>query len=223
MIKAAIFDFDGVISDTLPSFFEWMKHITQLTGRVFPYKKIEEFKPMIEDPYRPMYTKLGFDWEVEKEFLHQEFRNYMTNRHNPCFPGIKRVIKKLHRKGIELAIASSNRSEKINQELCGYGLWPYFKSIVGKEQVTTSDGIEMIKPYPICLLLALDNLNCSPLEAIYFGDQPVDVIAARGVSDFLEEAIPVVGVTYGFAPKEKLLAANPDMYINKPEDILKII
>ena len=222
MADAIIFDFDGVILDSFPDQFKWFRHICGVLHKDFPYSSLDEFRKDYREPVYPgMYTFLGFDWLAEKETIWREYNNHKANADIKIFEEINAVIKTLFDKGYTLAIASSNTNEAIYRHLKEHGLTGYFKVIVGKDDLPVENGEPLIKPHPACILLALDKLSCKPDDALYIGDHPCDIIAARTVKDYLGKAVPVMAATYGYAAKRDLLNLNPNYVADSPEDILK--
>ena len=221
MADTIIFDFDGVILDSFPDQFKWFRHICSVLHKDFPYSSLNGFRQDYREPVYPdMYTFLGFDWMDEKETIWKEYNFHKANADIRLFEGIHRVIEGLSYKDHNLAIASSNTHEAIYKHLNEHGIAEYFDVIVGKDDLPVENGEPMLKPNPACILLALDKLSCKPDNALYIGDQPSDIIAARNVADFLGDAVPVMAVTYGFAAEKDLIELKPDYIVTTPLDIL---
>jgi len=223
-MKALILDFDGVIVDSFPDQFKWFKHICSVLKKPFQYHSIEQFREDYLEPVYPnMYTFMGFNWEQEKEVIWSEYNQYKARATIGICSGIEEVIRKCRQREIDLAIASSNTNQAIDKQLQNHGLESYFKVIVGKEQLPVEKGEPLLKPHPACLLLALQQLGCSPSETVYVGDQPSDILAAKNVSQHRGESIPIIAVTYGYSTRSKLLAFQPEMIIDHPLELLNII
>ena len=62
----------------------------------------------------------------------------------------------------------------------------------------------------------LKDIKIDENDAVYFGDESRDIIAAKKVG------IKTVAVTWGFEGSTPLSATNPDFLINKPEELLTI-
>jgi len=224
MVDTVIFDFDGVILDSFPDQFKWFSHICGVLGKDFSYSSLDEFRDDYREPVYPnMYNFLGFDWNSEKDTIWSEYNKHKATAQISLFEGIEQVIINLSKKGRTLAIASSNTHEAIHKQLHDHKIDQYFKVIVGKDNLPVENGDPQLKPHPACILLALDKLRCSPGNAIYVGDQPADIIAARNVADYRNHPIPVVAVTYGYSPPKRLLELNPDHMVHRPEELLKIL
>lgn len=224
MLRAVIFDFDGVIADSFPDQFDWFKYICNLLEKPFKYNSHEEFKQDYKVPIYPnMYEFLGFDWDREKDIIWPEYNKHKANAKIPIFEGIDEVIKELDKKGLDLAIASINTHKAIEKPLEEYDLKKYFKTIIGREDLPTHNCERLLKPDPACLLLALGELEYSPQETISIGDHPTDIMAARNIANYLNGIIPTIAVTYGFGLKDKLLEQKPEFIVDKPIEILEKI
>jgi len=158
MLRAVIFDFNGIIVDDEPIHFE-------LFQKVFA----EEGINLTKDAYYARY--LGFDdrgafsfgYREHNRFLGQEHLTELIERkavyyqeairdHVAIFPGVKPLIRKLA-ESLPLAVASGALRNEIETILTTAGLIDYFKAIVSAEDV------ERGKPEPDIFLKAMAALN----------------------------------------------------------------
>jgi phosphoglycolate phosphatase len=224
MVEAIIFDFDGVLVNSFPDQHNWFKFIyKRLLGKEFPYS-LEEFKEIYIEPAWPeLYQLLGFDLEAHEKIIKEEYFHYKSKSETPLFEGMKEVVKELFRRGIRLAISSSNTRLAIEKQISDHNLENYFEFVVGYEDLIL-DGVAKAKPDPRCIIIALERLKKSPNEVIYVGDHPVDIIAARKVSDYKGASVPVLVTSYGFASRERLAKLiEEEFIIDRPEEILEKI
>lgn len=216
MYNAAIFDFDGVILDSFQDQYKWFRHISSVLEKKFPYKNIDEFKEDYREPVYPdMYRFLGFDWDSEKNIIWKEYNQHKANAKIELFDDIQDTIKELNKRGINLAIASSNTHDAIYKHLRNNNLDIYFQAVVCKEDLPVENCEPLLKPNPACIMLALNKLQ-NPTNAIYIGDQPSDIIATK------RAGIASAAVTYGYSSKEKLLEHSPDYVVDNPKQILEL-
>jgi len=99
-------------------------------------------------------------------------------------------------------------SRKILEAL---GLARHFRAIVGPDLAGAR------KPDPQHLLRALDATGVPCGDALFVGDMPIDVHAARN------SGIDVAVVPTGSSSTEQLRAANADHYLDRFSDLLKIV
>ena len=84
----------------------------------------------------------------------------------------------------------------------------YFSCVVG------SDSVERHKPNPDPANRVLVELNFKPSEALVVGDMPVDILMGRNAGT------RTVGVSYGNAAREELIAAEADYVIDDIRELL---
>ena len=89
-----------------------------------------------------------------------------------------------------------------------------FGSVTYATSLVASDDVEHNKPYPDGILRALELLDAQPGEAAYVGDSPFDVEAAK------RAGVHAVAVGWGgIHPRERLEAAQPDVFVERPEEL----
>ena len=77
---------------------------------------------------------------------------------------------------------------------------------------------ERHKPYPDPILKALERLDVTADQAAYVGDSPFDVGAAKAAGVF------AVAVGWGgIHGDEALLAAEPDVLVHDPKELLDVL
>jgi phosphoglycolate phosphatase len=103
------------------------------------------------------------------------------------FDTVKPAIKHLRKNGLNLGIVSTKYHYRIAAFLRRENLENDFEVIVGGEDVSRH------KPAPDGLLMAIQQLKCSPSKTLYIGDSTIDAEAARQAS------VPFVAVLTGVA------------------------
>jgi pyrophosphatase PpaX len=84
--------------------------------------------------------------------------------------------------------------------------------------VVAHEDTDRHKPDPEPVLLAVEMLAGTPDEAVYVGDSPFDIGAAKAAGVF------AVAVAWGgIHPDERLLAERPDAFVRTPEELLGVI
>ena len=73
------------------------------------------------------------------------------------------------------------------------------------------------KPHPEPVLLAIARLGASPADAVYVGDAPYDIEAARAAG------CAAVGVTWGAASAQALHAAGADAVATSPAELAGVL
>jgi pyrophosphatase PpaX len=223
MIKTALFDFDGVIANSLESYFRWFTYAASIFQVELTVATAKELKENFIEPFPNLYTYLGFDWEKDKNQIFEEYIHYFTQTHPILVDGIKPVIEELSDDpNMNIGIVSSNEREVLKSNLEFHGLTHCFDVVIGCDKQLKIP----LKPDPTSLLTALDILGASLSKSIYIGDQPSDVLTAVNASNQRNSGrIKTISITTGFASREKLETTPPtaDHIVDHPAEILKIL
>ncbi len=179
MIKALIFDFDGLILDTeTPEFEAWQviyrefgaELDPQIWGQFVGGAGATDFTPLTH-----LEALLGAP--VNGETLQARARAEALARihQQQALPGVAGTLSAAKRLGLRLAIASSSTHAWVEAHLLRLGLFPQFDAFLCREDVSAG----RTKPHPDLFLAALKALGVAPDEAIIFEDSPNGVLAAR--------------------------------------------
>jgi phosphoglycolate phosphatase len=203
----AIFDYDGVVVDSLDTNLQIAARACQKVGcPVHPTQAdIEQLENIAFDDFG---RQLGVPENKIPEFTGIVFDLLAQNTISPpIFPGIKTVIHKLKRKS-HLAVITTNVKTAVDRVLEGGGLRNEIDLVLGAEQNGS-------KSEKICQAMAVFNVSSSFTYMI--GD---------GVSDIREAhkaGVNSIAVNWGYHPAEKLLQASPGFMVYTPEDIMAIV
>ena len=171
MIKAVIFDCDGVMFDTVKANTEYYNRILRHFGK-------SEMTPVQFD-FIQMHTvteSISFLFkDADSIRAAQAYRNKMG--YGPFYqlmeiePDLKPLLKNIGPR-FKTAIAT-NRSDTIGRVLEVHGLNGYFDLVVSSLDVPRP------KPHPDPLLKVTGHFNIEPHQAIYIGDSELDQQAAE--------------------------------------------
>ena len=200
-----IFDFDGTIASSLlvsvDIFNKWAKKRKPITP--------EELKDLRDLPMYRILEELRIPpWRVPSLLFlaRREIAKRMDEIE--LIEGVDGVIKDLQGRGNSLFILSSNNKKTIRKFLRKKGLDIYFKKIYGGAGL-------MAKSKALQRLIRMNKLNVS--ETYYIGDETRDIHAAK------KSGIHSVSVTWGFNGSEILRAQSPDILVDSPNDLLKVL
>jgi beta-phosphoglucomutase len=187
MIKAILFDFNGIIIDDEPLQLKAAQATLQREGITLTEQDYYESLGMDDMTFfRAAFTRAGSDPTdealsrvlEERAKLHRE----LISGELPLFPGVVTFIKTLSRR-YPLAIVSMERRANIEYVLERAGLEKCFTVIVSAEDVSAC------KPDPACVNRALEKLNearhsagqaaFTPAECLVIEDAPPGIVAAR--------------------------------------------
>lgn len=177
MIKACIFDLDGVIVDTAHyHYLAWKRLASELNINL-----TEEINERLKGVSRmhslEIILRLGGISlsQHEKENLANKKNSWFVDyleRMAPeeIFPGVKQLIKDLRQSGIKVGLASSSKNAKTVIQLLH--IQNEFDTVVDGTMITHS------KPHPEIFLLAASRLGVDPKECLVFEDAEAGVEAA---------------------------------------------
>lgn len=177
LIKACIFDLDGVIVDTARyHYLAWKRLAKELNYDLTPEDN-ERLKGVSRmDSLEVVLELSGVKVsEHDKEQLANKkntwFRDFIDRMiPEEIFPGVKRLIQEMKAAGLKIALASSSKNAETVIELLG--IRSAFDAIVDGTMIAKS------KPDPEIFLLAAEKLNISPEECVVFEDADAGVEAA---------------------------------------------
>lgn len=176
MLKAVIFDMDGVIIDSEPMHARAAVLALKKYNIDIPIDYVYNF---IGTTTAHMCSKIVEDFRLSAspdELLqaNNEMKEYLlkTEGHT-VIPYITELMKDLHYHGIKLIIASSSNASSIEEVMTSLNIKEYFNGYVSGGMVASP------KPAPDIFLLAAEHLDVTPDECIVIEDSYNGVMAAK--------------------------------------------
>lgn len=185
MIKALIFDFDGLILDTESPEVDVWSHIYAEHGFEFP---LDEWGRIIGGggisnfdaaDHLSLLSQGRLD-PASMRIRHRLGSDELTLK-QPILPGISDYIGEAKRLGLKLAIASSSNHAWVDTHAKRLGIFDHFDHVICSDDVAPG----RTKPNPDLYLLALNQLQVRNNEAIVFEDSPNGVKAANRAGIFV--------------------------------------
>lgn len=172
--KAAIFDLDGVIVDTVPLHFKAWKRMFNDYGKEFDfndYKQKVDGIPRI-DGCRAILTDISGE-EITKASDKKQgyYMEYLSEDGVKVYDTTVSLIKELLAAGIHTAVVSS--SKNLPLILKRTGLTNMFEVRLSGSDITKG------KPDPQIFLMAAKRLNIAPEESVVFEDATLGVEGAK--------------------------------------------
>jgi len=178
VIKAVIFDMDGVIIDSEPLHYKvFMDYTRSKFGLTL---SDEEYSRFIGTTNHHIFATLREKYNIEGDLTtiigeyEDKCLNYLlsSTTERPIH-GVDVLVKNLHHNNIKLALASSSPKKMINIVLDMFDLNKFFDVKVSGQEVANS------KPAPDIFLRAAELLNICPGECLVFEDSHNGVVAAK--------------------------------------------
>lgn len=179
MLKAVIFDMDGVIIDSEPIHKEVEKKIFKKFGANISEEEHNSYIGMTSmGMWNEIKVRHNFkqSFSVE-ELIEMEVKNYIeliqSNRNIKPINGVVELIDELHKNNIKLAIASSAVRKSIETVVDMFELEKYFEIRISGEDIKNG------KPAPDIFLVAARHLGVKPKDCIVVEDSKNGVQAAK--------------------------------------------
>lgn len=171
MIKAVIFDFDGVI---VRSNFPGAYVLEKLLAENGVRKSARQLFPHFGEPPAHILREMLHRRGVAR--VMKEYRKIMTSEEYVSkvkpVKGAKKALSQLRRR-YRIAVASGAIRPSLIKVMRRTGVSKYFSIVV------SADDVRLGKPHPQLLLRALERLRANRKEAVYVCDAPNDILAAR--------------------------------------------
>ncbi len=177
MIKAVIFDMDGVIID---SELVYLEQIWEFGKTRNPQMKLEELYPMVGASKADAWSVLaramgqGQTWEEARADLKAHVDLYRDVDYRKIFRlEIRQILAELKKKGYKLAVASSTQLPLVERVMRENGIIDQFEILVSGNQ------FEKSKPDPEIYLYTAAKLGVKPEECLAVEDSTFGVLAGH--------------------------------------------
>lgn len=209
--KCAVFDLDGTLVNTLTDLQNACDILIKRHGYDAKWSE-SDYKQFVGNGIRKLIER-AFRFSLNDEQLDEYLAEFLVIYdkikldNTAAYDGITEQLRLMKSKGIKLTVVT-NKAES-----AAIGI---LSSIFGDNQfdviIGQREGLP-VKPDPSGVQIALQNMACTPEEALYFGDSNVDMQTAKNAG------ITAIGVTWGFRSREELINAGADKLIDSPQKI----
>jgi beta-phosphoglucomutase family hydrolase len=177
MIKAIIFDMDGVLVDSEPFHTEIEKQQFRLNGIKISDEEHRNYMGVASDVmWQQISERQSLKFSVEnliEQNRIESIRYFSELTEIPVMPGLIELLESLQHKNYPVAVASSSFPEIIEMILQKTGLKKYFQVVVSSQEAGKS------KPEPDVFLLAARKLNIPPENCLVIEDSANGIRAAH--------------------------------------------
>ena len=206
--RAVLFDLDGTLVDSGAMILASFRHATKtVLARELPD---HELLAAVGGP--GLREQMQAIDAARAEELIEVYSAHNADLHDELQPcaGVLDALAVLHAEGRRLAVVTAKRRATL---ALAFEVLPelgrYFAVTVGAEDT------ERHKPHPDPLLCALERLDADAADAVYVGDSPFDVQAAKSAGT------ASIAVTWGgIHGRERLEHEHPDAVVDTVEELL---
>lgn len=216
MFKAAIFDLDGTLLDSVKDLENACNFA--LSKFNLPYVDSQNYKLLLGNGrYYMVKSIVEKYFSVNKEEIINQFLNYfntyykehMLDNTKP-FNEITKLLEELEKNNIVTAILS-NKPDDFTKTLV---------SNIFKDKVKVTYGLRdgyKAKPNPDTLLDIIDMLKLEKSDCVYIGDTEIDISTAKNAN------IKSIGVLWGYRSKSLLEQEGADYIASSVKELKDII
>ena len=210
-IRAAIFDLDGTLVDSLDDIATALG--AALAAHGIPAPELAAVRAMVGDGARVLVER-AVAGRAEVAPVLATFRD--AYRARPIgttrpYPGVTAALDALAEAGLTFAIAS-NKPHDLTRHLAEalFAPWPFIVIYGARPELP-------LKPDPTIALCCADELGVAPARCAFIGDTAIDMACARAAG------MRAIGVSWGFRPRAELEAATPHAVIDAPAALPSVI
>jgi pyrophosphatase PpaX len=206
-----LFDLDGTLIDSGPIILASMRHAARtVLGREIPPDELG----LTIGGQGIVAQMQAIDADRADDLL-EAYKEHNDGLHETleAFDELLELLPRLKAQGRKLGIVTAKRHRTVALALERF---PALRDEF--DVVVTHDDTDRHKPDPAPVLLAIERLDGTPAQAVYIGDSPFDIQAAKAAGAY------AVAVGWGgIHPDERLLAEEPDAFVRSPEELLGVL
>ncbi len=204
-----IFDYDGVLADTLDDLLQFGQEACNQLGIKHNVKK-DDLSNLEVMSFASYGSACGVPEHLVYEFVQICLKRFAEKKFPPAiFNGLSEIVRGLAIKNT-IAVVTTNSTQNVMAFLIKHGLDQCVLAVYGIE-------IPGSKSQKITIARRQLSPTTNPESAFMVGDSLSDIRAAK------EASATSIAVTWGHQSVEHLLRGNPDHVVHFPHDLIDII
>jgi len=209
--RAVLFDLDGTLVDSYAALAEAVNYARREHG--LPDLGRGRIRDFVGDGLEKLLQRAFESPDVPRSAQDAFERRYdeICCSESRVLADVASTLAELAALGVSMAVCTNKPTMFSRKILEFLELARYFRAIVGPDLSGAR------KPDAQHVLRTLEVAQCDRGDALLVGDMPIDVHAARN------SGIDVAVVPTGSSSPEQLRAANPDHYLDRFADVLKVV
>jgi phosphoglycolate phosphatase len=209
--RAVLFDLDGTLVDSYSALAEAVNHARRTHG--LDDLSSTRIRDLVGDGVERLLQRAFERTEVPRSVVHAFESRYdeVCCNESKVLTDVEATLAKLHQLGVQMAVCTNKPTVFSKKILDFLELSHYFRAIVGPDLAGAR------KPEAKHLLVTLESVDCGHDQALFVGDMPIDVRAARN------SGIDVAVLATGSSTREQLEASKPDHFLPRFSELVNIV
>ncbi len=162
MMKAALFDLDGVVFDTEPQYTVFWGSQCRLYHPEHPGLEQEIKGQTLVQIYEGWFSGA---LTSEQDTITSRLNEFESQMDYDYIPGFEHFVRTLRSLGVKTAVVTSSNRQKMASV---YAKHPEFPELF--DAILTSEDFSRSKPFPDCYLSAAEKFGVAPEECVVFED-----------------------------------------------------
>ena len=207
-VKAALFDLDGTLTNTLSDIANAMNRSLRLHD--LPEFPVNDYRYLVGDGIRKLAERACRGRRELEDSVRQTYQAYYRDHaqeQTAPYDGVEAMLAELERLGIRLAVFSN----KPHADTCAV-VEHYFPDVAFDVVRGQMEGTP-VKPDPAGALEIAEAMGLRPEEFVYLGDTATDMRCA------VNAGMRPIGVLWGFRTAEELLESGAQALIEHPSQL----
>lgn len=209
--RAVLFDLDGTLVDSYAALADAVNYARREHG----LSELDEVrvKALVGDGIEKLLQR-AFETDDVPPSVREVFEaryDAICCEQSRVLDDVATTLAELSALGIAMAVCTNKPTSFSKKILDFLNLSPHFRAVVGPDVAGAR------KPDPRHVLRTLEETECPAADALFVGDMPVDVEAARN-SGMDVAVLPTGSSTY-----DQLREARPDHMLGRFSDLLEVV
>jgi phosphoglycolate phosphatase len=209
--RAVLFDLDGTLVDSYVALAEAVNYARREHG--LDELSAAHIRGFVGDGLETLLRR-AFDANDVPSSVRDAFESRYDEiccQESTILDDVEATLATLHGFGVAMAVCTNKPTSFSKKILTFLDLAPYFRAIVGPDLAGAR------KPDAQHVLHALEATQCPTSKALFVGDMPIDVQAARN------SGMDVAVVATGSSTPEALHASRPDHFLERFSDLVSVV
>jgi HAD superfamily hydrolase (TIGR01509 family) len=175
LIRALIFDFDGLVLDTEEPIYQSWAEVYEAHGVPLPF---DQWVKTVGSNNREFHPQQNLEERIGRPLTQAEVDRRIARRvelvlAKPLLPGVADLARAARARGMKVGVASSSSRDWVHGHLERLGILDLFDCVCSR------DDVEHVKPEPDLYIAALECLGVDADVAVAIEDSPNGITSAK--------------------------------------------